>query len=153
MKRLVILIGLVLLLGGGVAGWWFFLREDPAADTADAPVDPGDGVATVKYVELNPFMIPILREGRVTQHMSVILTVELDRPMPDDDVELLMPRLRDAIFRELHGVYAFRHVQDAGEDLPIVKRRLIGASEQVFGDGAVKAVLVKATTKRAPDSG
>ena len=158
MKRLVLLVLIVILIaGGGFAGWWFFLREDPAAaKMADESVDSGGlkGVTlTRKYVELDPFVLPILREGKVTQHLTVVLTVELDKAVPAEILNPVMTPLRDAIFSELYGIYAFRYVQERGEGLPMVKRRLLVAAEKVLGPGKVKSILVKATSKRAPETG
>ena len=157
MKRLVLLVLIVILLaGGGFAGWWFFLREKPAsAQAAGEPVDAGGlkGVTlTKKYVELDPFVLPILREGRVTQHLTIVLSVELAKAALAESLNPVMTRLRDAIYSELYGVFAFRYVQEAGADLPIVKQRLMAAAEKVLGPGKVESILIRASSMRAPNS-
>jgi len=157
MKRAVIAIAaIVLLAAGGGAGWWFFLRAGPPEEQAAATGEGeggGEGLLTARFVDLEPMVLPILREGRVVKHLTIILSVELTKPTEKEKIAELAPRLRDSIFSELHGVYSFRHVQDAGYDVPVVKGRLVRAGERVIGSGGVKAVLVKAITVRTPQSG
>lgn len=150
MKRLVILLVIILLFaGGGGAAWWFLLREAPAdaaaaAKGAPADSDPGG------YIELAPMVLPIIREGQVTLHLTVALTVELVAPLSEIMQAKVQRPLRDAILSELHAVYALRYVQDKGFEYPLVRSRLVRASERVLGAGAVKGILVRNVTTRVP---
>ncbi len=154
MKRLVILVVIVLLVaGGGGAAWWFLLREAPADATAEAdraPETEDKDSVRKRYVELEPMVLPIIREGQVTLHLTVVLAVELITPMPEVDVARLQRPLRDAIFSELHAVYALRYVQEKGFDHPIVRERLMRASERILGPGQVRAVLVRKIGAQVP---
>jgi len=154
MKRLVILIVIVLLVaGGGGAAWWFLLREAPAEETAEGEAQPDTEnaiSARVRYVEIEPMVLPIIREGQVTLHLTIVLTVELTTPMPKVDVARIQRPLRDAIFSELHAVYALRYVQEKGFDHPIVRQRLMHASEKILGAGEVKDVLVRKIGTQVP---
>ena len=154
MKRLVILIVIVLLVaGGGGAAWWFLLREPPvdAAAAGEAGAEEEAETALRKrFVDLDPIVVPIIREGQVTLHLTLILTVELTKPMLVTDIDLIRRPLRDAIFTELHGIYALRYVQEKGYDLPIVRELLVRASQKVLGDGEVKAVLVRNIGSNVP---
>ena len=79
MKKVVILIVLVAVLAGaGGAGWWFFLREAPE-ELEVAEVDPqtADGSRTI---DLQPIVLPILRKGQVTQHLTLVLSIEFAEP-------------------------------------------------------------------------
>jgi len=154
MKRLVILIVIVLLVaGGGGAAWWFLLREPPAdaaAEAEGAPETENENSARMRFVELEPMVLPIIREGQVTLHLTVMLAVELTTPLPEIEVARIQRPLRDAIFSELHAVYALRHVQEKGFDHPIVRERLTRASERILGSGEVKAVLVRKIGAQPP---
>ncbi len=155
MKRVAILVALVLILAGaGGAGWWLFLREVPAEDSAAAADEPVavDRDREITY-ELDPFVVPILREGRVTQHLTLVLRLEFAAPEPREHIKELMPRLRDSLLKELHGVLAFRHVNEHDEILPIVRERLAKAGNDVFGPGRVSAVLVQGMSRRVPGEG
>lgn len=143
MKRLILLVVVVLLLaGGGGAAWWFFLREAPAEADA-APETESKESRRKRFVELEPMVLPIIREGQVTLHLTIVLAVQLTEPMPEVNVARLQRPLRDALFSELHAVYALRYVQEKGFDHPLVRERLMRASERILGAGEVTAVLVR----------
>ncbi len=153
MKKLAILLVLFLFLGGaGGAGWWFFLREPPDADGAE-PLEMVSLIAKVRFVELDVIVLPIIREGQVTLHVSTSVIVELAEPIDKERARGFSPRLRDAMLSELHRIYAIRYVQERGYDLPIVKRRLSQAAERVFGQGSVKGIILKDLSKRVPTRG
>jgi flagellar FliL protein len=156
MKQVIIIvIALVLLGGGGGAGWWFFLREPPPEDAAAAlsePVKPLDPNAQQVF-SLDPFVLPILRNGQVTQHLTVVLRVELNEPENRDEFKKAIPRLRDALFSELHGIFAFRHIQQGGETLPIVRDRLVAAVNAALGEGRVKGVFLEFASRRSMGEG
>ncbi len=61
-----------------------------------------------------------------------------------------MRRLTDAYIKELHVLLARRFVWDDGDIVPLVRKRLMAASEQVMGSEAVKEVLVKGIQSRKP---
>ncbi len=154
MKRVIVIaVALVLLGGGGGAGCWFFLREPPAEDAAMAGPKVEDPPDTQRSLDLAPIVLPVLRNGRVTQHVTVLLQLEFAAAEPEDWVEEILPPLRDAIISELHGLFAFRHIQDQGEALPVVRERLTTVAKGVLGDGRVKAVLVKGASRRDPGEG
>jgi len=154
MKRVVILVALVLILAGaGGAGWWFFLREAPQEEMADAEPAVGDPADTLRTIAIDPIVVPIMREGRVIQHLTLLLQVELAGPEPRERIKYLRPRLRDSLLKALHGVLAFKHVNEHNEILPIVRDRLRKAGNDVYGPGRVKAVLVQGMSRRVPNEG
>ena len=79
---IIIVLALVLLGGGGGAGWWFFLREPPPEEAAMAQAEPAKPLAAnhQQVFNLDPFVLPILRNGQVTQHLTVVLRIELNEP-------------------------------------------------------------------------
>jgi len=152
MKRLVIILVLLLILAGaGAGGWWFFLRPAPdeaAADAGSQPEASAEGIVSKSAIEFDPIILPILREGRVRRHMTFVLTLEMDRPLSLDKISELKPRLRDAFLSELHGIYAFRRVQEGDAPMPVIRWRLARAGERVLGPGAVKGVFFKYIGRR-----
>ena len=155
MKLVIIIVAAVVLLGGaGGAGWWFFLREPPAAE-AEAAAEEGKKKDMNKQAafDLQPFVLPLLREGQVTEHLTLVLRLEFSEPQTRPYFKSFTTQLRDAFFTELHGVFAFRHVQEGGDSMPLVRQRLVAAGNRVFGPDMVKAVLVQAKSRRVPGEG
>ncbi len=153
MKKLAILLVLLLLLGGaGGAGWWFFLREQPEADSAEA-VEEESLIRATRAIRLDPIILPVIREGQVTLHVTVVVVIELVEAVPLEKLRVFSRPLRDTMLSELHGMYASRYVQKRGYDLPIVRERLSKAAERVLGAGSVKRVLLKDVNKRSLGTG
>ena len=148
MKKLAILLVLLLLLGGaGGAGWWFFLREQPEADSAEA-VEEESLIRATRVIKLDPIILPVIREGQVTLHVTVVVVIELTDPVPLESLRVFSHPLRDSILSEHHRMYASRYVQERGYELPIVKERLSQAAERVLGAGSVKRVMLEDVNKR-----
>ncbi len=148
MKKLAILLVLLLLLGGaGGAGWWFFLHEQPEADSAEAAAEESLIRAT-RVIRLDPIILPVIREGQVMLHVTVVVVIELVKAVPLEEMRVFSHPLRDTMLSELHGMYASRYVQERGYDLPIVRERLSQAAERVLGAGSVKGVMLKDVNKR-----
>ncbi len=153
MKKLAILLVLLLLLGGaGGAGWWFFLREQPEADSAEAVAEESLIRAT-RVIRLDPIILPVIREGQVTLHVTVVVVIELTKVVALTELRVFSQPLRDTMLSELHGMYASRYVQERGYNLPIVRERLSEAAERVLGAGSVKRVRLQDVNKRALDTG
>jgi flagellar basal body-associated protein FliL len=153
MKKLAIILVLLLLLGGaGGAGWWFFLRAQPEAGSAEA-VEEESLIRATRAIRLDPIILPVIREGQVTLHVTVVIVIELTKAVPLSELRVFSHPLRDSMLSELHGMYASRYVQERGYNLPVVKERLSKAAERVLGAGSVRGVLLKDLNKRALDTG
>ena len=118
------------------------------AQAAEEEVDE-DGIPTKRYIEVEPIVLPVLREGKVAWHLTLMIVVELSDPMRVDVIPRTMPQLRDALLTELHSLFAFRYIQDRGTVTPAVKSRLELVAERVLGRDAVQAVLVQNSGRRS----
>ena len=153
MKKLAILLVLLLLLGGaGGAGWWFFLREQPEAGSAEA-VEEESLIRATRVLRLDPIILPVIREGQVMLHVTVVVVIELVKAVPLAELRVFSQPLRDTMLSELHGMYAIRYVQERGYDLPMVRERLSEAAERVLGAGSVIRVMLEDVNKRALGTG
>jgi len=153
MKKLAILLVLLLLLGGaGGAGWWFFLREQPEAGSAEA-VEEESLIRATRVLRLDPIILPVIREGQVMLHVTVVVVIELVKAVPLTELRVFSQPLRDSMLSELHGMYAIRYVQERGYDLPMVRERLSQAAERVLGAGSVNRVMLEDVNKRALGTG
>ena len=159
MKRIAVLFVLVLLFAGAGGGaWWFLLREQPEEQSAEAELaqaaeEEGGLIMATRFIELQPLVMPIIREGRVILHLTLVMMVELDEPMQREELKQILPPLTDAIFTELHSLFSLRYVQERGYDLPFVKERIYRVTERVLGEGVIKAVLIQSINKRKPQTG
>ena len=155
MNKLVILLVLFLVLGGGAgAGWWFFLREQPEGEGAEIAEEEATAlISMIRVLRLDPIVLPVLREGQVTHHVSAVVAIELTAALAEKELRDLSEPLRDALLSELYGIYSVRYVQERGYDIPLVRQRLRQAAERVLGEGAVKLVWLQDISKRVPNSG
>ena len=148
MKRFLILSVILLVLGGGAgAAWWFLLREPPQDEeqTAELPE-----IADLISVDVDPLTVPVIRDGRVVQHMSFLVVLRVN---DEDELRLVykaMRRLTDAYIKELHVLLARRFVWEQDDIGPYVRKRLMVASERVVGPGIVEEVLLRGVSSREP---
>jgi len=153
MKKLAILLVLLLLLGGaGGAGWWFFLREQPEAGSAEA-VEEESLIRATRVLRLDPIILPVIREGQVMLHVTVVVVIELVKAVPLTELRVFSQPLRDSMLSELHGMYAIRYVQERGYDLPMVRARLGEAAERVLGAGSINRITLEDVNKRSFGTG
>jgi flagellar FliL protein len=139
MKRLVILLVLILVLAGaGAGGWWFFLRDDGGVAEVEREPEPG-----MDFVKVDPLSLPVIREGRVVRHVTVILTLEVPEGGANRVVFKSMRQLQDAYIHELHSLYSRRFAWEHNRLIHFVKRRILAASEKVLGPDIVHEVVVQ----------
>ncbi len=155
MKKLVILLVVFLVIGGGGgAVWWFLLREAPEGEQVEvAEADATALISMVRVIRLDPIILPVLREGQVTLHVTAVVVIELTGSLEREAMREFAEPLRDTMLSALYGIYSVRYVQERGYDIPVVRERLILAAERVLGAGTVKMVRLQDISKRVPDSG
>ncbi len=155
MKILVILLVLFLVLGGGGAAvWWFLLRDAPEGEQTEvAEADATALISRVRVIRLDPIILPVLREGQVTLHVTAVVVIELTGSLKSAAMRDIAEPLRDVMLSALYGIYSVRYVQERGYNIPVVRERLILAAERVLGEGAVKTVRLQDITKRVLNAG
>ena len=157
MKILVILLVVFVVLGGGGAdAWWFLLREAPEGEqteVAEAEADATALISVVRVIRLDPIILPVLREGQVTLHVTAVVVIELTGSVERTALREIAEPLRDTMLSALYGIYSVRYVQERGYNIPVVSERLILAAERVLGEGAVKTVRLQDINKRVPNPG
>ena len=140
MKKLAILTTVLLLLASAGAGaWWFLLREPVASEAERAPPS---------FVTLPPMSIPVIRDDRVSRTVALQITLELGSADYEDDFKTAVPHLVDAFLIELHALLPRRLMQERGDDLDLMKYRLVGVANRVLGQGRVTDVLIRALGER-----
>ena len=149
MKRLlkILIPALVLLFGAAGAAWYVLTGQgmDVLAEVEQKVFrsDPG-------YLELDPFVVPVLQRGQVTHHLTIRMGVELKKENYVKAAKALRPKLMDAVVRELQGLYSMRIVLEQGFDMPLVEERLLSASERVLGRENVTGLQFTIAERRLP---
>jgi flagellar basal body-associated protein FliL len=147
MRRLALLaIFSLVLAAAGTAAWRYDggNGSEAAGKAQQADRDSND-------LALDPLRIPVLQEGKVTQQLSLNLTLAFADSDVKDKALALMPRLQSALLEELHSLYSLRQVRNAGFDTLLVRERLALASERVLGAGGVAGLTL--TVSETPHSG
>ena len=124
------------------------LRDAPA-EVAGQDQDR-DTLPEPYYVDVDPVTVPVIRDNRVVRHMGFAITLRVDSEEELRFVYKSLPALTDAYITELHGLLARRFVWDSGDVLPVVRKRLMAASNRVVGAGVVAEILIKGVQSRTP---
>lgn len=120
-------------------------------DRLTAPAPDSEASAQGDALILDPLVIPVLQEGKVTHQLALELTLAFADSEVKDRALVLMPRLQDALLEELHSLYSLRRVRDSGFDSVLVKERLALASERVLGAGEIAGLTL--SVAESPKSG
>ena len=152
-KKLIIIIGVIVLLAGGALGTMsqleigpFSAKEDvdKSATVAaeDRPPDPP------RFVAMDVLLVPLFTGDRVSG--TVQITVQLETsPKKEDELKKLVPVLKDAFIRDLNG-YIPRLIRTKGQiDVNLVKQRLKIIGDRAIGKGILDGVLIQSVLNRA----
>ncbi|MFD2207589.1 hypothetical protein [Kiloniella antarctica] len=139
MKKLIITILILLFLGGGgFAGWWFFLKP---ADSEEEVVEAPPEIPSA-FLEFPPTVIPLIKEGVVTHHITVKITLEVAEGPDLINTERWQIRLRNDFIAELHALYNYRFFTADGYANEKISNRLQIAADKVMGKGIIRDVEI-----------
>lgn len=129
-----------------------FAEEHKSSDGGEGekPAEPGADPNAPLYVEISPFVIPVLGPNGPEEMVSLIVTLELapgvDRAIY---VKQRLPKLNDAYVQSLYGALDRKTVKRGGlVDVSLVKAKLQKATDRILGPGYVQDVLVQAVAQR-----
>ncbi|WP_146204881.1 hypothetical protein [Jannaschia seohaensis] len=133
------------LIGGGAAG--YFLRPQAEHDTAAAPpeIEPSGALEAVPLRD--PFIVPILRDGRAWAHAVLSLGVESTRASREEVLHQ-EPRLRDGLNEALylHGsLGGFEGDFTAGPQMVRLRERLDEVVTRLLEDQDARVLLIAVT--------
>ena len=138
MRRLVFLACLSLAAAVSAAAAW---QEYAGRPGTTQPVAEQSRPARDELA-LDPLILPVLQEGKVTHRLAVDLTLQFADPAVKAQALAVMPRLQDALLAELHSLYSLRRVRNAGYDSLLVKERLALAGERILGAGEIAGLTL-----------
>ena len=147
MKMLVIIaLLLVILAGGGVAFWQYgmpMLQE--VGDSEDPPM-----LEHTLTVRLNPMVIPMVREGQVTKHLTVNVQLQVAGLSAENQLRENLPKLRDAFLTELYSLMAMRYVQENRMQTEFIKGRLKLVADNLLGHDILHNIVIQGLERRTP---
>lgn len=117
----------------------------------DQVVDPNAPL----YVEISPFIVPVLGPNGPEEMVSLVVTLEV---APGEGrttyIRQRLPRLNDAYVQALYGALDRKTVKRGDVvDVMLVKQKLLRATERILGPGYVNDVLVQAVAQRKVGGG
>lgn len=124
-----------------------FAQQSP--DTSNSLKSSGfEDDKELRYFQLQPFNIPVIRDGKLAQILSIAVTIEVKGYANQAKVMDQQVRLRDAFLRDIYGVASVQRADGRAINPQVVKTRLMSIGERMFGPGIVENVLVHGMTDR-----
>lgn len=96
-----------------------------------------------QFFKLLPFNIPVIRDGRVVNQVSFIISIETFGLADKEKVMAARYRLQDAFLTDLHGIVAVSHGRGHPVVAESVKIRLKRLARKMLGEKVVKDVLIE----------
>jgi flagellar basal body-associated protein FliL len=123
------------------------------ATSADArekrPPPPNrNKLSATRYYTLAPFTLPLFDGEEVVEQMTIVIALEMADDDARPDVERIVPKIRDAMYRELFRMVSFRRKGQPLPDVDMFKARLSRAIRVVAGEKLVKSMLVQQAFER-----
>jgi flagellar FliL protein len=163
MKYIMILLMAVCLLGaGGAAGFFAFQKQAVASLGAEnatalaakkardkAALSAEEIAKNLRFVKLDPIILPIIDTQGVSQVVTLIVSLEVDSEEKAKRAELLIPRLKDAFIQDMYGVLNRKAATSGGlVKVDQLKARLNRISIKVLGKGNINSVLLQVVNQR-----
>ena len=99
--------------------------------------------------EVEPLNIPVFGEDSVTATVQLQLTLEAIGEENEKQIIRLMPRINDAILRDMLGFLPRLLKKEKRINVVILKKRLQIISERLVGPNLIKDILVQSTSVKS----
>ena len=106
------------------------------------------GEEDAEYYTLQPFIVPIVRDGRIAKHVSLLITLETRGLTNKDKILEARKRLQHSFFRDLHAVMSIRRKDGRSFKTSVLKKRLMVVSKRVLGEDIIRDILIKVAFER-----
>jgi hypothetical protein len=101
------------------------------------------GQDAIEHFQLQPFNIPVIRDGRVERIFSVTVTLETKGDLNKTKIMAERHHLQDAFLRDMHSVASFRRSDGQVIDPRVIKTRLMLISDRILGEDIVESILLQ----------
>lgn len=116
--------------------------------TAQAATKQKSRLSATRYYTLAPFTLPLFEGDDVVEQMTLVIALELTSDDKREEVSHIVPKIRDALYRELYAMVTFRRKGAPEPDVDMFKTRLYRAIRATAGEKLVKTLLVQQAFKR-----
>jgi hypothetical protein len=103
----------------------------------------------LEHFQLQPFNISVIRDGRVTRIVSLVVTLETKGDANKTKIMTERYYLQDAFLRDMHGFASYQRADGQTIDPQVLKTRLLVISDRILGKDVVENVLVQSIFDRA----
>jgi hypothetical protein len=93
------------------------------------------GATAPGFVPIEDIVVPVVVKSRLRGYLLVRGTLEFNTPEQAKSAEAWTPRVQDAWVRTLNGLAARGHFDDASIDVEMLKKHLLAAVGEAFGNG------------------
>ncbi len=104
-----------------------------------------------QFYRMPPFNVPVIRDGRPAEQVSLAITVETKGVDKRNKIIEKRTELRSAFLRDLYAVMSLRNGGRRPLNIDTVKIRLKRVADRVLGPGVVDDVLVEGAYTRTFD--
>ena len=156
-KIIIIVVALIVVLGAAGRGLFFMGMLDeplglsnPAGEGAQAgghgessgEGSPAEQVAEALFVQLEPISAPVISNGRVKYQVLLTLSLQVGGIGAKNDVNAVLPRLRDAMHTELFTSPILRDEETGVIDLVDLKKRVLRLTRNMVESDGIEDVLI-----------
>ena len=154
MKFLTVTMMALTMLGISAGGSYFFFKQSAVASAGavnevakaakhskiqNAEAD----VANLKFVKLDPLILPIIDGSGVTQVVTLVVVLEVPGELAEERTRQLSPRLKDAFIQDTYGVLNRKAALSGGLlKVERLKQRLQKIAVEVLGAENINQVLL-----------
>ena len=145
-KIVIVILGVcVLLIAGGVA---VMQQLEIGLFAQEKPMTPEERAKFLRrYIDLEPMSISIFRGGAVATTIELKVQIETEAGK-DKIISKQLPRLKDALIRDLHSYFP-RLLQRSKElDIPDLTRRMFLISQRTLGADVINNLSIKSAKNR-----
>ncbi len=134
MKKIILILGLVVILGGGgFAGWYFFMR--PGKDAKAEKKKPVE--EKVIFHEMSPFLVNLADPGG-KRYLKVTMRFEITNTDVDKELNDKVYEVRDAVLMFLSSLEVDDIALPAGK--MTLKRELITRINRMLKTGKIRHI-------------
>lgn len=155
MKKLVIILGVLMMVVGGTVSVMKTMEFGPFAPAAvaegggqgegrPAPRQPQD--EPPRFIDLEPLNIPVFHGDRVAATVQIQLKLEAIGEENEEEIIRLLPRISDAFLRDMHAFIPRLLKKEQRIKVRIIKKRLQIISERLVGPNLIHNILVQSVS-------
>jgi len=105
-------------------------------------------LSQTRYYTLKPFTLPLMRDGRITEHFTLVISMEIADEDGRAELAKRVPRIRDNMYQTLFQMVTFRRRGAPIPDVDMFKERLMKVALRFAGKDLVKGILVQQAFKQ-----